>query len=106
MRGVDEGDGWIRFEPGRLDRRLDPQSSQDVPAHPFGTVYLPKEVNGMAVMVEETHNMWRASNEVLRTKSPGIGVSLSKNLSDKIPKKEGSEGYRILPWGAVMGGVD
>lgn len=87
LNGVDEGD-WVRF------RVAEDASSE--------TVYLPINIKGCTVLVEDKSGMWCLTNSSLNSPAEGVGYRLSKNMSDKI----GPDKSQLLAWGAYLEGSD
>jgi len=70
------------------------------------TIYIPKAVNDpikglVNVLVEENGNMWRATNDLLKTEAGGIGYRTSKDLTDLLRGVGMS-----LKWGESLHGFD
>jgi len=75
---------WVEFAEAKIRR-----------------MYLPMEISGVDVVVEENKNNWRVTTEDvgLRSSSAGLGYRKSKHLEDKV-------GKTIAHWGELVYGFD
>jgi len=65
----------------------------------FMIAYLPKEIRGSVVLVQEEGDSWRLTNGHLQSSAPnGVAFRKSKNLTDKIQQD--------FAWGTVLNGYD
>lgn len=64
-------------------------------------VYLPIELDGAEVLVEECKNNWRATTEDddLISRTSGLAYRKSKNLDDRV-------GFSIVTWGTLIYAID
>jgi len=76
ISGVDDGDGWIRCEQIK---------------------FLPLELNGVRVLVEESANRWRVTNSI-EADTPGLSYRTSRHIEDK----HGG----LATWGTLISGAD
>jgi len=63
-------------------------------------VYLPKEVNGFIVLINEDGDKWQATNKYLQAKTSGLSYRRSKSMTDKVRP------LCHLTWGMDRPGVD
>lgn len=65
---------------------------------PPGSLFLPKEVRNIKILIEEPGGKWRLTNRRLRSKAPGIEYRNSKDLNDRSQERE--------KWGSVISAKD
>jgi len=65
---------------------------------PPGSLFLPKEVRNIKILIEEPGSKWRLTNRRLRSKAPGIEYRNSKDINDRSQERE--------KWGSVISAED
>jgi len=68
--------------------------------------FLPLEINGVRVLVEEEANVWRVTNEQLKNTTAGLGYRRSKNLDDKYGNIWIGHIWGLAKWNVLIKGVD
>jgi magnesium-transporting ATPase (P-type) len=81
----------MRTQVGLIAKRLGKTSTK--------TVYLPKMINDVQVLMERDDSTWEAINTDYKSNSPGLEYRTTKNLNDVMEKG-------FLKWGDVMTGFD
>lgn len=61
--------------------------------------FLPTDVNGVVILIEESEHKWRATNAQLNADTDGIDFRNSKHMEDRC-----ASGSDLLPWGDVVSG--
>merc|ERR550537_1797373 len=63
------------------------------------TAYLPNQIRGCTVLLQEADGRWRLTNDKVRSSKPnGVRFRRSKNMEDRLDKD--------LAWGAALAGKD
>lgn len=61
--------------------------------------FLPTEVNGVVILIEESEHKWRATNAQLNADTDGIDFRSSKHIEDRC-----ASGSDLLRWGDLVSG--
>jgi len=83
--GQDEGDAWVRFDMPLMQVRTQ-------------RLFLPKQANGITVLVKDSTGSWKTTNAELGANTVGLSFRRSKKLDDKVDE--------IVKWGQSFHGSD